>query len=540
MSQSLVTLHPSFKHLSVSIIQRTHQICFRSEKFKFSFPFKSGPNCSRSCKYILGFIDGDMPALNYHVGQPMQMNLDIGLSKDQLEILMDELFVKFGNGSGEFQFEEFRDFYVAYLDTEESLERLRNYAQYRFRNIELQRLLEEERVETEKRIAKRKETKEKNKKFVAAQREIFLKDSIVDVYGSRRRLNQHTNAMKLPKIQKIDSEMKVEMCEYDNVVTAQGAVEVKEENESKKRKKYIVKRDELKDRLQRQKERRALVLKQIFAANEELNRKEKSDAKKNALKQVLAYMTNVHNQIREGLHRIMLPASEAGINMSNSQLENIISHANLLKVVATPAIRIRGKETLSLDEEYIGIDELKPEEIDLAELNSSKLHPAGQRYFFIRRTREIRAAYDPKMKIGDASKRHPAFFTADFERRPVRYSGASMTLARLVMQQREEGVLYRASRGIQRVKRVPPEDMIPPKVDLSKGHSKVRFDEEKLIALEVKDKGLLGRGTILCIKLSRLRKVHGLEVNSPFVTVQCGGWKFTSEINCFAGTKFFS
>ena len=371
------------------------------------------------------------------------------------------------------------------------------------------------------KITRRKETKEKYKKVVAKQKEDFLRDSIVDNFGNRRRNVKPHLLAKLPTIEAASSPLE-----------NQGNIDLaKEEKNLELRNKHMIKKEEGRDRSQRQKERRMHVLRQIFEANEELNRKEKSDAKKHALKYLQHDMSNVHRQIREGLHHVMssFPAKD---DTSFSYVGDVITPADFRKVVATPAIRIRGNEVKALQYNEIGVEDLKVEDIDVEELPSSKLHPAAQRYFFIRRTREIRAAYDPKMKIGDSTKRHPAFFTADFERRPVRHSAVAMSMARHLMQQREDGVLYRASRGIQRMKRIPPEDAIPLKDNRL---AKVRFDEAQLLALEVKEKGLLARGTVLAIKLSKLRKVHGMEVNSPFVTIQCGGWKFTSEINCFAG-----
>ena len=527
LSSSLLKEHSSFRHLSISLSRRTHQICFKCDKFRLALPFQSGPSRSNSCKYILGFSDHDIPYANYHVGQPLSINLNIGLSKENLEELMDEMFRKIdNNSSGEISYETFRDFYVQYLDSEESVERLRKYAEYKFRNIELEQLIAEEKEEMMMKVSRRTDTKAKFKKIIAKQREDFMKESIVDMYGNRRRNIRHNVLATLPTPEAVSSPS-----ENQRIVDL-----AKEEKKLELRHQHVIKTEATRDRLQRQKERRIYVLRQIFEANEELNRKEKSDAKKNALKYLHNDMKNVHHQIREGLHRVISSSTNKD-DISYSYVEDFISPADFRKVVATPAIRIRGNEIKSLQYNEIGVEDLKVEDIDLEELSSSKLHPAAQRYFFIRQTREIRAAYDPAMKIGDATKRHPAFFTADFERRPARHSVVAMAVARLLTQHREDGVLYRASRGIHRDKRTPPEDVIPSKMDNNRPR-KVRFNEAQLHSLEVKEKGLLARGTVLAIKLSKLRKVHGMEVNSPFVAIQCGGWKFTSEINCFAGISF--
>ena len=50
---------------------------------------------------------------------------------------MNELFEKFDEDkSGNFEYEEFRDFFIRFLDTEESIQLLRDYAQYKFRDME--------------------------------------------------------------------------------------------------------------------------------------------------------------------------------------------------------------------------------------------------------------------------------------------------------------------------------------------------------------------------------------------------------------------
>lgn len=77
---------------------------------------------------------------------------------------MTELFMKFdADGSGEFEFEEFRDFYIKYLDNEDSLERLRNYANFRFRDIEFESLVATKREQLVDKLHHREITKVKYK-----------------------------------------------------------------------------------------------------------------------------------------------------------------------------------------------------------------------------------------------------------------------------------------------------------------------------------------------------------------------------------------
>lgn len=93
--------------------------------------------------------------------------------------------------TGEFEFEEFRDFYIRYLDSDESLHFLREYAKHRFRDIEHEKRVRREQLERENRARRRAYLKIKYHDLVEAQKAKFRDNSIVDVYGNRRRLYHH-------------------------------------------------------------------------------------------------------------------------------------------------------------------------------------------------------------------------------------------------------------------------------------------------------------------------------------------------------------
>ena len=93
--------------------------------------------------------------------------------------------------AGEFEFEEFRDFYIRYLDSDESLNFLREYAKHRFRDIEHEKRVRKEQLERENRARRRAYLKIKYHDLVEAQKAKFRDNSIVDVYGNRRRLYNH-------------------------------------------------------------------------------------------------------------------------------------------------------------------------------------------------------------------------------------------------------------------------------------------------------------------------------------------------------------
>jgi hypothetical protein len=78
---------------------------------------------------------------------------------------------------------------------------------------------------------------------------------------------------------------------------------------------------------------------------------------------------------------------------------------------------------------------------------------------------------------------------------------------------------------------VPPEDIIPDKnADRPK---KVRFliDYKDPISADT----VVARLTFLAIRVSGLPSIHLVEDNSPFVQLQCGLFRFSTEINALAG-----
>lgn len=200
----LVEAHPSFKWMRVGVIQRRRQIYFKCDKFKFELLFATGPNNQRSCRFALGFSAEDYPSSHTHAGQPMAIDLKLGISPDEMEILMKELFEKFDkDGSGEFEFEEFRDFYVKFLDSEESLTLLKKFAQYRFRDIELEKWWYQKQEERQRRIARYEELKVKNAPIFKVQRQRFKDESDVGIDHVRRRVyKERPENMKMVRSKK--------------------------------------------------------------------------------------------------------------------------------------------------------------------------------------------------------------------------------------------------------------------------------------------------------------------------------------------------
>lgn len=192
---ALMQTSPILQFIDISLNTANRQVTFSSSQFQFRLLFGTGPNFRLSCRYALGFSDEDTQYSKRHIGQPMLMNLHLGITEDKMEVLMLELFQQFDeDGSGEFEFEEFRDFYIKYLDNEESQQRLRDYAHYRFRDIERERTVQQE-VEQRRNRAKRKVyLKEKYADVIAKQRQDFIENSYIDDKGMRRRKYRHPNS----------------------------------------------------------------------------------------------------------------------------------------------------------------------------------------------------------------------------------------------------------------------------------------------------------------------------------------------------------
>jgi hypothetical protein len=78
------------------------------------------------------------------------------LDEAESHILVNELFKKFDqDDSNDLNFEEFRNFYIKLLDSDECLDLLKKFAKYRFRNLVQEEALNEEHRNREKNVIRR-------------------------------------------------------------------------------------------------------------------------------------------------------------------------------------------------------------------------------------------------------------------------------------------------------------------------------------------------------------------------------------------------
>ncbi|KAJ1436856.1 hypothetical protein B484DRAFT_416735, partial [Ochromonadaceae sp. CCMP2298] len=546
LSEDMARMDPLLKHLHVDFYPRQRQIYFHSKKFQFRFLFHSGRNNRRSCRYALGFNAEDLPYAAYHTGQPMLIDLDLGLDRQKTEILFNELFSKFDrDNSGEFEFEEFRDFYIKYLDTDERIAYLKKFANHRFRDIELERRAKILTLERENKLRRRAYLKVKHADLLVVQRNAFLDNSIVDNHGNRRRMYKHRpapegkstkEAVKIRKRREQSlSSLPAEDLTYDwgresdvssmgspgrgvsfgrgavvpgalSTRTADGRVGVSKEEEREDRRLSSKKRKVDKD--QKQSERRKKILKRIFDANKELNKADKHDAKRHVddEKKQNGYMLEAHHAIKKALIKRFT------LRSTDSPAQSL--HMDISKDVLSPALRI--------DSAILGNDE-NLDNIQLDDLHPMFMHPAAQKYFFIRESKKKSAQFDQELK-------HPAFFTADYERQPTRHSRTSMSTCRIIERSQAAGVAYREEHGTKRVKNIPPEEQIVGRVAKK---NVVRF----LLDVEYPPTpaDTVARVTLLKIRVSGLTSLHLSEPNSPFVDVTCGPHRFSTEVHSFGG-----
>jgi Ca2+-binding EF-hand superfamily protein len=174
-----------------AIEPKTRQIHIGCEHFKIKLLFKTGPNAKMGCSYALGFPKEDTKSSTLHMGQPLLIDLNLGITDDELDILMTDLFAKFDrDGSGEFEFEEFRAFYIKFLDSEEARLNLREYAQYEFRDREKEAYWRQKLAEIKERMERRRAAKARWVSTLKEQQKRFQAQSADSVDHVRRRYKQ--------------------------------------------------------------------------------------------------------------------------------------------------------------------------------------------------------------------------------------------------------------------------------------------------------------------------------------------------------------
>jgi hypothetical protein len=622
---------PVLNQIDIIFIEKKRQIIFRSEKVKFRLLFKTGPNFRRSCRYALGFSADDLPYSKVHEGQPLLMELHLGLTEKQMEILMVELFQQFDrDGSGEFEFEEFRDFYIKYLDSDESIERLKSYAAHRFRDIEREKFVETQQQIRLNKLRRKQFLKVKEAEVVKNQKEKFLLDSIVDGFGIRRRIFRHRNAEKekptitkppsdgeeddgtleewdeneleegeerdelevpgenqkailekaevkqikpteitkpvsqVPSVQvevapaPATQQQKEEEDAVPNKITIldQAAAPGEEEKPLRKKKKekksrikssvepetavipappsleeslqnaqeieerrhvriqnLKAKRQQRKVKLEAQAERRKKILQQIYQANAELKKQEKSQAIHEEEQAVSSQMKELHHRVKSELIN--------SLKLGKTEFDTIQNLSiDWSRILTSPAVTVTPA---------IFGQKIKSDAIEVVDMPAAQLHPTTKYYYMLKEN------HSNVKETCNVEYLHPVYFNADWTRMPTRHSSAALAMISSIKPIRDEAIKYRADRGIKRITAAPPEDDLPSK-RIQEEVKRVKFAKAEAFGEAKNLTGLIGRLTVNSIALSALPSFHTIEKNSPYVTLSCGDWKSSTEIYSYAGS----
>eukprot|EP01041_Mallomonas_annulata_P011766 gene11766-24666_t len=112
---SLQEADPVLAAIDIQIDKVNRQFTFSCESYPFQLLFGTGPNFQTCCRFVL-----DTPLGTCHTGQALSTDMHLGIRSthtttagEEVEILMREVFIRFNvSKSGEFEFEEFRSFFI--------------------------------------------------------------------------------------------------------------------------------------------------------------------------------------------------------------------------------------------------------------------------------------------------------------------------------------------------------------------------------------------------------------------------------------------
>jgi len=494
------------KHIHVSFDGKRRQAYIRSHYTEFKILFQTGPNYQRSCRYALGFASEDSDWALEHRGQPMVFDLALGVAPHEAEIVLTELFEKFDEDkSGEFEYEEFRDFFIRFLDTEESIQLLRDYAQYKFRDLEKEAYYLQQAELAKMKSKRHADLKIRESGRRKAQVEAYKSKSVFDAYGIRRRsygdkrVENFMMVREKPKRGRVRLSKKKEVVEFgaENLVIThheelKTKVDVVEEDPlaNLTPEMRVTMRSEIRRRRKSQDLKRRLRLNEIFNAVASLNKQMRKDALQMMGALAATHMVEVHQAIQRAT-RTAVRTEETGIN-GITQLNVGLSH-----VIATPALIV----TAAM---FNG--QVDNKEIELRQMPVSELHPAVQRYFLIRHSKRANAQFDSEAQ-------HPAFFMSDYERQPSRHSSHGFGAAKYMEGLLIAGKVYREKHGIEAKWDHTPDWDRPYRPE------SVRFVRPE--KLPKRDR-VVGRMHLKTIMLLDLPNVNTFLPNSPFVTLSIG------------------
>jgi len=401
---ALVQAHPALGAVEVQINRKTRRVTFFCEEYPFRLMFSTGPNFQVSCRYCLGFNAEDYEEAFEHTGQDLVMDLNLNLPSSKIDILMEELFGRFDtDGSGEFQFEEFRDFYTKLLANDKCRSTLRAYATHRFRDKLAEKRRNEIYEERRAKARRRRLMKEKNGKIMEAQIQKRVNNQMLCYDGVVRRKYEFRREDQIRKrvtkvtggagkmIEKKESKYHPEVKELEKVTA-------------------FANRQKMKKKMKEQEIARKKTIHDLMEKGDERDRELKRAQRDAVHRQAKIHMAEMMTVLRA--------AYTKGFQSMKTGVSGIEAIGINQNVVISPALKIG----MNLFGPNASVDD-----VDLEDLDAKKLHPTGQRYFFMRQRRK---------DMFDPSKRHPAFFGCDFSREDSRHSSLALGACRAILSHR--------------------------------------------------------------------------------------------------------
>lgn len=410
VEKALASTNKLLSRIKVSIDPHSKAVKFYSSEFPFRLLLATGPKYQTSCRYALGFWAYDFPYGFEHSGQPLYIDLKLDLTDVELDILLDELFASFdSDGSGEFRFEEFRNFYIQFLCNDDKLALLKKYAAYRFRDLEEEARLMNILNNRRKRLERKRDRATKNAVQIK-KLEATLKDKTrIDEDHVRRRVYNHKKEEHITR----------RYNKQRNGVTMRSKSD--DEASGDEEKAIVPVESPVSEEMQKARDRNKLAtMKQQLARNLRLHRMFEDDHERKARaiqesaeserQQFFLHMGDLIDTFRKCL-------SENGGRMvavdgPNGEPRYSILHNHAIR---SPAVKLMSKTP---EPNYIT-------DIDITDVPASEMHPAAKTYFLIKN--------EPGQDF-DSSRTHPSFFGAQFERERSKASHVGLGAARSLMQ----------------------------------------------------------------------------------------------------------
>jgi hypothetical protein len=401
IQSAMEKVHPLLGRIKVLIDPKSRQVTFLCEDYPFRLLFATGPKYQTSCRYTLGFWSEDFPYAHEHHGQMLSIDLKLRLTEEEMDILLSELFNLFDtDGSGEFRFEEFRNFYIQFLSSEEKLLNIKNYAAYRFRDLEEEARMLSIIAQRKARADRRANLKIKNASLITIHFKKFKDNCRVGEDGIPRRTyagkrEDHVMVRRKKRGKNKITEYGANKFEIETATRATA----EEVSLAKQRTKEIRKKQEVARKLK------------MHAAYED------DDARKAEHKKAIVQARRRYNVLHMGevveTMRECLDAARGGDQVA--AIQDITGFSfNYEKRIHSPALHFGGSG--------FGVPDV--DDIEMKDVSVTEMHPAGISYFFIKKV---------PGRDYDSNRVHPTFFGADFERETSKASLVALGAARTMM-----------------------------------------------------------------------------------------------------------